>query len=270
MVGYTNYDLYTMMNDRIRKDQRGLITIEEMESFLRWRSLDMFSKYIAEEGKDKDTHEALSPFYLHHEDVDIQSYKSTYYVWIKALPSGVTTTSTTTLEAGIYLSYDPALLVNVWYSASSEDFSSLTHVDLINSSELSDRLNNAITRPTLTNPVGYVDEDRLWIFGPTSGYILLDYYRYPTPEYLDYYTDGDANIVYVPEGTSPKLYNGYTARDGTTGDPAGVVYASSSVETEWGDDDAMHILDMIVSDVSIALSDPDSFQASLLERKDNA
>jgi len=267
MNNLVNGDLYNMLLDRIRKDQKGLISPEEFESFLRWRSLDKFSKTIKVEGVNKLNHESLTPFYIHHEDVDIQAYKSTYYVWLKALPSGVTTTSTTTLEAGIYLSYDPAVLVNVWHSDSPEDFSSLTHVDLISSAEFSDRLNNAITRPTSDYPVCYQDQEKLQVFGLTSGYILLDYYRYPTQEYFDYYLDSNANVTYLTEGqASYTLQSGEVARDGTT---AGGSVTSASVDTEWDDDEALQILDLIVSDVSIALSDPDSFQASLIERKDN-
>lgn len=75
-------------------------------------------------------------------------------------------------------------------------------------------------------------------------------------------------MTYLTEGQSSyTLQSGEVARDGTT---AGGSVTSLSVDLEWDDDDAMQVLDMIVSDVSIALSDSDSYQASLLERKDNA
>jgi len=267
MIGFTNGDLYSMLLDRIRKDQKGLIAPEEFEAFLRWRSLDKFSKLLSMEGVDKRNHEALSPFYIHHEGLAIQTLKSTYYVNLKTIPSNTTTTSTTTLEAATYLDYALALLVNTWTSDSIINYSSLVHIDLISSAEFSDRLGNSLTQPTAVYPVAYRDDDKLWVFGPTDGYVILDYYRYPTPEYFDYYVDANGNITYLTDGqASYTLQAGEVARDGTT---AGGSVTSASVDSEWGDDDALEILDMIVSDVSIALSDPDSFQASLIERKEN-
>jgi len=264
MTNLNNGDLYNMMLDRIRKDQRGIISPEEFESFLRWRSLDKFGSLIKVEGENKLNQEALLPFYVHHDPISVTSSNSVYYIPLQVLSSGTTTTTT----PYSYIDYNIAVLVNTWATSSYTDFSSLTHIDLVSSSELSDRLNNAITLPSTEDPVGYLEETKLWIWGVTSGYILLDYYRYPTQEYFDYYTDSVGNVTYLTDGQSSyTLQSGEVARDGTA---AGGAVTSASVDTEWDDEEALQMLDMIVSDVSIALSEPESFQASLLERKENA
>lgn len=264
MTNLTNGDLYNMLMDRIRKDQKGLISPEEFETFLKWRSLDKFSKLISEEGVDKLNHDALLPFYVHHDPISVTSSNSVYYIPLQVLGSGSTTTTT----PYSYTEYDIAVLVNAWHTSNINNFSSLTNIDIVGNAELSDRLDNAITLPSSSDPVGYLEGTKLWLWGITSAYVLLDYYRYPLSEYFDYYIDSNANITYLTDGqASYTLQAGEVARDGTT---AGGSVTSASVDTEWDDEEALQILDMIVSDVSIALSDPDSFQASLLERKENA
>jgi len=264
MTNLNNGDLYNMMLDRIRKDQRGIISPEEFESFLRWRSLDKFGSLISVEGANKLNQDSLLPFYVHHDPITVTSANSVYYIPLQVLSAGTTTTTT----PYSYIDYNIAVLVNSWATSSHLNFSSLTHIDLVSSAELADRLDNAITLPSSAQPVGYLEETKLWVWGVSSGYVLLDYYRYPTSEYFDYYTDSQGNVTYLTDGqASYTLQTGEIARDGST---SGSSVTSASVDTEWDDDDALHILDMIVSDVSIALSDPESFQASLLERKENA
>lgn len=263
MNNYNNGDLYNMLLDRIRKDQKGTISPEEFEAFLRWRSLDHFSKTLAVEGIGKLNQESLSPFFEFHEPLSVTSDTGGYSVSLSTLPTGTTTGD----DEHEYIDYDVAVLVNAW-TAPSISYAAIVKVDLVSSAEFLDRVNNAITTPSATYPVAYLNKDKLWVFGPTTGFILLDYYRYPVAEYFDYYTDGNANVTYLTEGQSSyTLQAGEVARDGST---AGSSVTSASADTEWDDDDAMQILDMMVSDASIALSDPDSFQASILERKDNA
>ena len=80
MTNLNNGDLYNMMLDRIRKDQRGIISPEEFESFLRWRSLDKFGSLIKVEGENKLNQEALLPFYVHHDPISVTSSNSVYYI----------------------------------------------------------------------------------------------------------------------------------------------------------------------------------------------
>ena len=242
-----------MLLHRLRKDKKGSVNGEEFESFLRYRNLDYFNRQFPFEGASKLNHESLRPFMKYHDATAVlqEAATATYY-------ADLTTPS---------LSSTLAHEINAWYSTSATVWSTLIEVDLVSHAEHGDRLNNAITAPSSTNPIGYIDSTKLRLSGVTTGYILLDYYKYPDDPYFDYYTDASGNVTYLTEGQAEyTLLTGEIARDGST---AGQGVTSLSVDLEWGDQDAVNILDMIVSDVSIALSDPASFQASILERKEN-
>ena len=169
-----------------------------------------------------------------------------------------------------------AHMISVYFTNDSIDpgdsqpaLTNITRIDIVSSNELADRLENAITAPSSTNLVGHLTSTRFYFYGVTGTpkYSLFNYYKYPTDPYFDYYTDSSGNVTYLTDGQSSyTLQSGEIARDGSTAG-SGVVSASSDLE--WGDQDAINILDMVVSDVSVALSDPSSFQASLLERKEN-
>jgi hypothetical protein len=266
MTNYNNNDLYQMLLDRLRKDRKGSVSPEEFESFLRWRNLDYFQKQIGVEGVSKMNHESLRPFLEYHRRRTVvqEGTTGTYYISIASLPSG-TTTST---DAYTYLTVPLAYLINAWACSSATVFSSVIEIDVVSSAEYHDRVNNAITGPTAAYPIGYlVSNDRLRLGGLTTGYVLLDYYSYPSDPYFDYYTDASGNVTYLTDGqASYTLQAGEIARDEST---AGSSVTSASQDLEWSDQDALQILDMIVSDVSMALSDPNSFQASLLERQQN-
>jgi len=264
MNSFTNGDLYLMLLDRLRKDRRGSVSPEEFESFLRWRNIDYFNKMISMEGENKMNENALMPFYIPFSPLTIAQDTQTllYYADI---------TSITT-----YGQY-----INVWHTTAIVNptrpaLTGIVPVDIVTNTELPDRLRNAITGPSATNPIGYFVNGtaghRLYVHGisSTTGTIVMSYYRIPEDPYFDYYSDSQGNTTYLVE-TSPAtthvLLSGEVSRDGKT---TGQTVTSASVDLDWGDDDAVNILDMIVSDVSIAMSDPNSFQASLLERKENA
>ena len=265
MTNYTNDDLYQIALDRLRKDRKGSISAEEFENFLNNRSIDYFNQQLSVEGESKMNHEGLLPF-LEKSDISaITSDLGVYYIPLTSLPTG---TTTTTPDTGEYLLYEPAQLINVWYSSSYASLASITEIDMVTSVELPDRINNAITGPTIFNPIGYHDSDRIWVWGLTGGYGVLDYYRNPLSAYYDYYTDADGNITYLTDGQAAyTLLTGEVARDGSV---AGAAVTSASVDLEWRDKDAMNILDMVMTDIGIAMSDEGVTQGSVLERQQNA
>ena len=264
MTSFNNEDLYLMLLDRLRKDRKGSVSPEEFESFLRWRNLDYFNKMVSVEGENKMNENALMPFFIPNIPLDIAQDSQTllYYADITDLTT--------------YAQY-----INVWHTLdvvnpTRPDMTDIVPIDMVSQAELPDRLRNAITLPTAEDPIGYIVNGtaghRLYVHGisSTTGTILLSYYRLPPDPYFDYYVDSSGNITYLTDespATTHVLLAGEESRDGKV---AGQTVTSASTDLAWGDDDAINILDMIVSDVSIALSDPNSFQASLLERKENA
>lgn len=265
MISFNNDDLYQMLLNRLRKDRKGSVSPSEFENFLRWRNIDYFNGQYKVTGMSQANLDSLRAFTIFHEPAAVTQEAATgmYYVWIKVIPTGTTTTT----DFFDYLESAYAHLINAWYSPSATVWSTVVEIDILSHTEYHERVNNAITGPSATYPIAYLEDDRLWLGGIASNYVLLDYYRYPTDPYYDYYTDPLGNITYLTEGQAAyTLLASEIARDGSV---AGDVVTSASVDLEWEDQDAINILDMIVSDVSVALSDSSSFEASMLERKEN-
>jgi hypothetical protein len=259
MTSFNNNDLYTMLLHRLRKDRKGAVSPEEFESFLRWRNIDKYNKMFKDESSTKYNEDALKPFLVPFEDIQLVLNATTlYYEATLSSPA---------------MTQDYGHWANVWvtdqtYEPGGYDLTDMTSVDIVSETELQDRLTNAITGPSATHPIGYFSNTKLYIHGfGSQGYVIMSYYKLPSDPVFDYYTDASGNITYLTESQAAyTLLSGEIAKDGST---AGSAVTSLSVDLEWDDDEALDILDMIVSDVSIALSDPGSFQASLLERKEN-
>ena len=266
MNSFTNDDLYQIVLDRLRKDRKGGIRPEEFESFLRLRNLDYFNGQFPAEGATKVNQDSLRQFSIFHEPLAVTQQAATgvYYVWLKTLPSG---TTTTTPDAYTYPDNVYAHWINAWASTSATVWSTLVKIDIVSHVEFLDRLNNAITAPSATSPIGYIDNEKLWLAGLTTGFVILDYYKYPTDPYFDYYTDSSGNITYLTEGqASYTLQAGEVARDGSV---AGAGVTSASADLEWGDQDAMNILDMVMTDLGVATTDQGVVQTSVMERDQN-
>lgn len=264
MTNYDNNDLYQITLNRLRKDRKGSVTPEEWESFLRNRNIDYFNQQMKFDGGSLLNIDSLSPFMEARRPLNIQTASGVDYVDLITLGSGTTTTT----DGYAYLEEAYAHLVNAWFSASATDLTSLTEIDLVSSTELHDRLNNANTGPSTDDPIGSLEGLRLSLWGVNdAGYAILDYYRYPADPYFDYYTDAVGNITYLTEGqASYTLQAGEVARDGST---AGQSVTSASIDLEWTDQDALNIVDMLMTDTSLAQSDQPQNQGSIFEREQN-
>ena len=249
-----------MLLNRLRKDRKGSVSGEEFESFLRWRNIDYYNKMFVNESATKLNEDSLKPFMVPYEDIQVvQNAVTKYYEGnLSELPA-----------ASPYGHW-----INLWINdqvvepGNVYDLTDMTWVDIVSETELPGRLTNAIIGPSVDYPIGHFSNTKVYIHGITSnGFAILSYYKLPTDPYYDYYVDAYGTITYLTEAQAAyTLQAGEVARDGKT---AGQAVTSASIDLAWNDDDAMNILDMIVSDVSIALSDPASFQASLLEREKN-
>jgi len=260
MTSFNLGDLYEMLLMRLRKDKKGSVSPEEFEGFARWRNIDYYNKMFVNESSTKYNEDSLKPFYVPYEDIQVdQNAVTKYYEGaLSELP-----------EDSPYGHW-----INLWINDQGAepghvyDLTDMTWVDIVTETELPDRLTNAITGPSADHPIGHFSNTKLYVHGiAASGFGILTYYKLPDDPYFDYYVDAYGTITYLTEGQlSYTLKAGEMARDGSV---AGEAVISASKDIEWEDHDAMNLLDMIVSDVSIALSDPNSYQASLLERKEN-
>lgn len=277
MTSFNNNDLYQILLDRLRKDRKGAISPEEFESFLRYRNLEYFNKQIGVEDVTKMNHDSLIPFFVGLDNTADSEQSGAQFVHI----------GTENIGLGNTLDNECAYIINAWYhnTVGGVDQAERRPIDILSSAEYHERFTNAITMGTSDYPIAYRGMLNYWRDAPVSAYVnipvlyiqgldpltsygvYLDYYRYPADPYFDYYTDSNGNITYLTDGQAAyTLQAGEEARDGKT---VGQQVTSASQDLEWRDNDAIHILDMVYSDVTLAMSDPDSFEASMLERQQN-
>jgi len=268
MTSFNNGDLYEICLNRLRKDKKGAISPEEFESFLRLRNIDYFNQQMGGESGTKINHDSLTPFMVFQNDIAVTTANGEHYVILNHSYVGPSPDSAV------------AHLINVWWIGEDvTDFSTKIPVDVLSNSEWGERFSNAITGPTSAYPVAcrgsvvlpvYGNSDALWCEGGTditSGSIVIDYYTYPADPYFDYYVDSSGNITYLTDGqVAYTLLTGEVARDGST---AGEAVTSASEDLQWDDQDAMNILDMVMTDIYVAQSDQSGVEASVLERQQN-
>jgi len=259
MNNFSNGDLYTIVLNRLRKDRKGSISPEEFESFLRYRNTDYFNQQMGEEGVSKINEESLRPFMEQWDPLGIAQDANSLLYWAPFV-------SMTHFAEFISLFYTTKQAIG---GAVPEINTGMVECDIIQRAELPDRLSNAITGPSVTNPVCYTEDTRIYIFGisSTTGTLLANYYKIPTDPYFDYYTDAAGNITYLTDGQAAyTLLAGEVARDGSI---AGAAVTSDSEDLAWSDQDAMNILDMVMTDIGVAQGDQDVAQSSVLERQQN-
>jgi len=251
MISFNNNDLFQILLNRLRKDRKGSINAEEFESFLRSRNLDYFNQQFNVDGVSQINTDSLQVFAMDNEPIAV-TQDGSLRIYLATLPTGAT-------------AYAHA--ISAFYSTSSSDLSTLVEMDLVSNAELPNRLNNAITGPSAVYPIGWITDLVMRVYGVTTGYVILNYYRYPLDPYFDYYTDAYGNITYLTDGQpAHTLLAGQVSRSGLT---AGQPVTSASVDLEWGDQDAVNILDMVMSDVSLSQNDQAGMQSSILERQNN-
>ena len=254
MIAFTNDDLYQIILDRLRKDRKGALAPEEFESFLRQRNMDYFNQQIALDGVSMLNQESLRPFLEHHSVGTLlqQGSSGRWYV---------------DMTLGVAANF--AHMVSAFTSVSLTVWTTIIEIDIVSNVELMDRINNAITAPSVTNPVGFIDDDKFWVYGPSSGiFVVMSYYVYPEDPYFDYYTDASGNVTYLTDGQAEyTLQAGEVARDGSV---AGAGVTSASNDLLWDDKDAMNILDMVMTDAGVSQSDQAVVQTSIVERQNNA
>jgi hypothetical protein len=135
-----------------------------------------------------------------------------------------------------------------------------TGLNLVSSLELSERLQDYLTQPTLTHPCFILggedisENTEIIVYPATIAEIELDYLRTARTPFLDYYVN-DTTLVstYLGAGTTGVTVPlGSTYRTGAQG---AVVVNSATVNWEWSDSDLPLIVAMFCSYIGIQLPD---------------
>jgi hypothetical protein len=237
----TNYDMYEYTLAILRKDKKGAVNIEEFESLLKFRSLWLFKSLLPKDGVNKSFVTALSPFLVKHD---------------MALTTG----------SGLYSSFDiaPAHIISTYFGASTN-----VPVDIVTIDEMQERVANAVTAPSTAYPVCVLDSAGITVYGSSATPLWVDYYKYPTSPYMDYYITSALNYVYIAY-TAPASHTTIpaltTLRSGVYNAAQDAAYHSLTAELEWKDNEKITIIEMILQDLGVALSDQNIVQTAILER----
>lgn len=246
-MALTNYNLYETTLYVLRKDKKGSITIEEFESLLKRRSLWLFRQLLPKDGVTKVYDQALSALKVMNDDAaDSAAAGDSFYKAAFSALSGANSDD----KIGHVISARVGT----------------TGIDIVTTGELRDRVGDAITEPTTDNPCAVIASDSLHVYPFTiSGTVYVDYYKYPTEPYLDYYVDINNNYQYLTEGQSAyTLGTGEVARDGSI---AGSSVTSSTAEIEWYEPEKMYLVELILNDLGVIVHDQAVLQQAMAERQ---
>lgn len=246
-MALTNYNMYEMTLNVLRKDKKGSITIEEFESLLKRRSLWLFRQLLPKDGVTKVYDQALSPFKIMNDDAtDSAGAGDDFYKAAFSALSGANSDN------------------KIGHVIAARVGS--TGIDLVTTGELRERVGDAITQPTTDDPCAVIASDSLHVYPSTvSGTVYIDYYKYPTQPYLDYYIDSSNNYQYLTEGQSAHtLGTSEVARDGST---TGSSVTSNTTETEWYEPEKIYLVELILNDLGVIVHDQAVLQQAMNERQ---
>ena len=86
---------------------------------------------------------------------------------------------------------------------------------------------------------------------------VLYYLKYPNTPILDWYQDVNGNYVYLTEGESHTWVTGEKDSSGNTKTTGDADYVSTTVETEWKDQDKQAIAHRILRTLGVSIDQKD-------------
>lgn len=135
----------------------------------------------------------------------------------------------------------------------------LEPVEVLTSSELSRRINNAIDAPDVLFPAAEILGNQMYIYPTTITTASLIFYRYPVTPALSYYISADGEIVPLAVGATHTIGVGEV---GMNGEAEGIIVTSTTVENEWGSESGIDLVYIIVKNMGINLSRSDIYTAA--------
>jgi hypothetical protein len=138
--------------------------------------------------------------------------------------------------------------------------------DFVTKSQAIMRKASNLTLPTTTHPICYEFNNSLYL-EPYDNTLDINfvYLRYPLPVILDYYIDTNGVYNYLEAGEGHNWSDGDTDSAGDTHTAAsasvsGYEYTSLTTESEWNEDDQYKIVEYILRDVGISMSEGDVYK----------
>lgn len=142
--------------------------------------------------------------------------------------------------------------------------------DVVTKSQAVMRKTNFLTLPSITNPICYEFDNKLYL-SPYSSLLSLyfTYLRYPNDVVLDYYLGVDGTLNILDVGDEHTWVTGDTDSNGDIRYSGGSVYVSATVEPEWSEEDSFRIINYILRDMGIILKDVSIYQYADMQKNES-
>lgn len=133
-----------------------------------------------------------------------------------------------------------------------------TKIDVVTSLELSERLTDELTAPTVDDPVAIIggktgSNNNITVYPTSISSITIDYLKIPANPLLDYYIDSNGLYVYLLEGAiGVSVPSGAVYSDGTPG-PTSV--NSLTIDLEWSEETLPIIVNALLQKAGIILGE---------------
>ncbi len=244
----TNEELYLTALDIARKDTKGnAFTVREFNKILYTVTNEYFIQQYRKYEATKTITDSLNPF-LKQSTVPIAG--------------GFGILPMTTDQEFFHMSGEPIVT------------NSTVPVDIVTELEYSTRVNDTLTAPSTTSPIGVMRWDSstsgpmIYIYPSSITSIDTWYLKQPIQPFLDYYVDSSYNKTFLSVGESYTMVSGDTFPLGTS-PGIGNSYASQTKEMEWRNFDRPSILYMILQKIGVAITDQMITEYSMQEAAKN-
>ena len=226
---------YEKLLTYIRKDVRGkTLSVDEFNELIPVVNYELYNHFYSQWEESQVASDALLPWKRFNQDLDITSNK-------------------VALTGGDFATYPYQHLIGRPRRSSDTVF------DVVTALEYSERYGDALTQPTISDPVCFVaDNDgvpTLYTYPDTVSDIYIDYLVSPTDPFLDYYINDTTYVVtYMADGaTGVSIPSGSTYRDGTAG---ATTKDSQTHDIEFSDEHEGLLLDLFLAKLGLQTRDP--------------
>ena len=245
-----NEELYLTALDIARKDTKGnALTVGEFNKILYTVTNEYFIQQYRKYELTKTITDSLNPFLK----------QSTI-----AIAGGFGILPMTTDQEFFHITGDPIVTGGT------------VPVDIVPEIEYSHRVNDTLTAPSTTSPIGVMRWDSstsgpmIYVYPSSITSIDTWYLKQPVQPFLDYYVDSSYNKTFLDAGESYTVVAGDTFPVYTgTAPVAGATYSSLTKEMEWRNFDKPSILYMILQKIGVAITDQMITEYSMQEAAKN-
>ena len=238
----TNGDLWDMIHTILKKESKGnILKPDRFTDLLQQCHLEYYNQQYEKWAVSQTSLDSMRPFVMIDQSVTFSS--------------GTASLSSTPFDSKPYQHLIAAR-------------TSSGGVDILSAKEVNEWTGDAVMAPSTSYPVMTVDGSNLHIYPNTITAVTVSYLKTADSDpVFDYYIDSNYTVQYLTNGETHTLTTGET---GSGGESAPTEVTGASVELEWGDNDKINIISLILEKLGVSLQAPDITQyAMALEQKQN-